>query len=308
MPKATAYCLIWSQEHGTYELSEGHHAHALPLAPGSHEWFAWLATIPSFTFEGQQGQLTVRQEQRPRGGTYWYAYHRAGATMTKRYLGKTSEVTLARLEQVAEALWAAAAGAGTRTRRQETSVLPAALAPNALSVLPAEAEGQGTLERSRPHPGMKQPQDQLLATKLHPPRLRSRLIARTHLTERLQQGMGHGFTLLCAPAGFGKTTLLVQWLAETGMPVAWLSLDPEDNDPVRFLTYVTASLQTLLPELGGTLFRLLEIAPAKPLESAFIVLTNDLVSRQIADVDFALVLDDYHVITTPAIHHALTFL
>ena len=93
MPKATAYCLIWSQEHGTYELSEGHHAHALPLSPGSHEWFAWLATIPSFTFQGQQGQLTVRQEQRPRGGTYWYAYHRVGAKMTKRYLGKTSEVT-----------------------------------------------------------------------------------------------------------------------------------------------------------------------------------------------------------------------
>lgn len=126
MPKATAYCLSWAQEHGVYELFEQPHQQALPLAPDSAAWFAWLGTIPSFTFRGRHGQLTVRQEQRQRGGTYWYAYQRAGTTMTKRYLGKTSEVTPARLEQVAAALAPARSKPldSGPTPPAETSVVP----------------------------------------------------------------------------------------------------------------------------------------------------------------------------------------
>jgi len=304
VPKATAYCLTWSYRHEIYELVSSHHAQVLPLSPGSDAWFAWLTTISSFTFRGQHGRLTVRQEQRQHGGAYWYAYHRVGEKMTKRYLGKTSEVTLARLEQVAEELGAAVDGAGNNLR--EGASLPKSFPTDALPVFSPQVEARETTRRGRQRAWSQRPHEQLLTTKFHPPRPRSRLIARTHLTSRLQQGMEHGLTLLSAPAGFGKTTLLAQWLAEISMPVAWLSLDPEDNDPVRFLTYFTAALQARLPQLGVTRFRLLEVAPSTPLESVFMVLTTDLVSRP--TTDFALVLDDYHVITLPAIHHALTFL
>src|SRR6266516_235083 len=92
--------------------------------------------------------------------------------------------------------------------------------------------------------------DLLLATKLHVPRPRAQLVPRSHLVERLQQGVAGPLTLVSAPAGYGKTTLLAQWRAATHTPVAWLSLEPEDNEPVRFLTYLIAALQTLDPHLG----------------------------------------------------------
>jgi LuxR family maltose regulon positive regulatory protein len=113
-------------------------------------------------------------------------------------------------------------------------------------------------------------------------------------------------TLVSAPAGFGKTTLLAQWLAESGTPVAWLSLEPEDNDPVRFLTYLIAALQTRNPQLGVNILGLLEASQSTPMESALIVLSNDIINRQISN--FALVLDDYHIITSEGIHRAMAFL
>jgi LuxR family maltose regulon positive regulatory protein len=87
---------------------------------------------------------------------------------------------------------------------------------------------------------------------------------------------------------------------------AALSLVPEDNDPIRFLTYLLAALQTPLPHLSMTVLHLLEVAQATPLESVFTVLTNELIDREITD--FALVLDDYHVITNPAIHQTFLLL
>jgi LuxR family transcriptional regulator, maltose regulon positive regulatory protein len=114
----------------------------------------------------------------------------------------------------------------------------------------------------------------LLATKLHMPRLRAQLVPRSFLIERLQQGMEYALTLVSAPAGFGKTTLLTQWVAESGRPVSWLSLEPEDNEPVRFLSYLIAALQAQDPQLGMNMVALLEAPQAAPLESALAVLTN----------------------------------
>jgi LuxR family maltose regulon positive regulatory protein len=76
----------------------------------------------------------------------------------------------------------------------------------------------------------------LFTTKLHVPRPRTQLVSRPQLIKRLQQGMEDALTLISAPAGFGKTTVLAQWLAQSERPVAWLSLEPEDNEPVRFLS------------------------------------------------------------------------
>lgn len=148
--------------------------------------------------------------------------------------------------------------------------------------------------------------DPLLATKLHVPRPRKQLVQRSHLTERLRHGMEHALTLVSAPAGFGKTTLLSQWLAESGTPVAWLSLDQEDNEPVRFFSYMIAALQRLDPRIGMTALALLQAPQPAPPETVLTMLTNDLASRE--EGDFALVLDDYHVITTEPIHRALSFL
>jgi LuxR family maltose regulon positive regulatory protein len=92
----------------------------------------------------------------------------------------------------------------------------------------------------------------LLATRLHVPRSPARLVHRARLIERLRQGLEQSLILLCAPAGFGKTTLLAQFLAERRVPAAWLSLDAEDNDPLRFLWAVLAALQTCDPTLGAS--------------------------------------------------------
>src|SRR5439155_15031557 len=87
-------------------------------------------------------------------------------------------------------------------------------------------------------PHLAHPMMPLLASKLHPPRLPGGLIERTRLLDRLDAGLSHKLTLLSAPAGFGKTTLVRQWIAArvglTGLPVAWVALDAGDNDPVRF--------------------------------------------------------------------------
>ena len=155
-------------------------------------------------------------------------------------------------------------------------------------------------------PAAGDPLHPLLATKLHPPCPRAKLVSRPHLVKRLQEGIAGPLTLLSAPAGYGKTTLLAQWLAESATPVAWLSLEPQDNDPVRFLTYLLAALQTHSPDPDMHILALLQAPQSTPLERALVVLTNNLMNRQ--REDFALVLDDCQVIEASPIHHALAFL
>src|SRR5215469_5378219 len=150
------------------------------------------------------------------------------------------------------------------------------------------------------------PRTPLLATKLHLPRPTARLVHRSPLYERLTQGMSGALTLISAPAGFGKTTLLSDYLTHSATPVAWLSLEAEDNDLVRFLSYVITALQTLDQEIGSTSLALLQSSPPVTVEPIIALLANDLMGVKLPD--FALVLDDYHVIEDPAIHRALTFL
>jgi ATP/maltotriose-dependent transcriptional regulator MalT len=149
----------------------------------------------------------------------------------------------------------------------------------------------------------------LLSNKLHVPRLPARLVSRSRLIERLKQGLSQVLILLCAPAGFGKTTLLAQFLAECGLPAAWLSLDPEDNDPVRFLSSLIAALQTRDPSIGASVQALLS-APqglqGLSLSAVFTLLINDLVDCDTGEV--LLVLEDYHTITAESIQHAIASL
>lgn len=150
----------------------------------------------------------------------------------------------------------------------------------------------------------------LLATKFHVPPARPNLVPRSRLTAHLSEGLTRSLTLISAPAGFGKTTLVSEWCAsETGrgFPLAWLSLDNDDNDPSRFLTYLAAALGTLKPGLGETALALLHASRPQP-PPPQIILTSLINDLDGLDASFALVLDDYHVITAQPIHEALTFI
>ena len=179
--------------------------------------------------------------------------------------------------------------------------MPPAVSPTAASVDNEADAARQPLLAQPPHP-----LPPLLATKLHMPRPRTHLVPRAHLIERLQQGVERALTLVSAPAGFGKTTLLAQWFAQSSTPVAWLSLEAEDNDPTRFLAYLIAALQTLGPQIGSTALALLRTPQPPSPEVVLAVLTNDLISRETGA--FVLVLDDYHLITADPIHRGMAFL
>lgn len=142
----------------------------------------------------------------------------------------------------------------------------------------------------------------LLTTKLHPPRRRRALVARPRLGD-LADRSHQALTLVSAPAGFGKTTLVADWFADDDS-TAWLSLDPRDDHPVRFWTYVLAALETAAPDLSSNAGSLLQ-APGVPLDVVVATLINDL---ETASRDLVLVLDDYHVISSPEIHESVAFL
>ncbi len=147
----------------------------------------------------------------------------------------------------------------------------------------------------------------ILATKLYIPPPRPKIVLRPRLIERLNEGFSSGrkLTLISAPAGFGKTTLVSEWIANCGRPVAWLSLDEGDNDPTRFLTYLIAALQTIMANIGAGVSGMLQSPQPPSIESILTTLLNEITT--IPD-NFILVLDDYHVIDAISVDYAITFL
>ncbi|MBP1611032.1 MAG: ATP-dependent transcriptional regulator, MalT-like, LuxR family, partial [Acidobacteria bacterium] len=147
--------------------------------------------------------------------------------------------------------------------------------------------------------------ESLLLTKLFIPPSRPNVVLRPRLIERLNEGLHCKLTLISAPAGFGKTTLVSEWAAGCKQPVAWLSLDEGDNDPARFLAYFVTALQTIVPKIGAGL---LEALKNPQLPSIDHLLTNLLNEIAAVPDNFVLVLDDYHVIDSKPVDLALTFL
>ncbi len=145
----------------------------------------------------------------------------------------------------------------------------------------------------------------ILATKLYVPPTQPSVVHRPRLTERPNEGLDRRLTLISAPAGFGKTTLLSEWVATLPRPAAWLSLDEGDNDPTRFLAYLVSALRTVAENIGEGVLGALESPQPPPTESVLTALLNEI--NTVPD-DFALVLDDYHVVDSRPVDDALTFL
>ena len=275
------------------------------IAVGSPTWSAWLAdpATRSFAFRGSSVTYTARKERRSRGGEYWTAYRRHSGRLRKAYLGKAEDLTLARLDEAAAAL----TGHGEKATARPP---PNATADDGGSKRTDAAATEGPIAtdptQARPRPSSSG--DPLLLIKLSVPSARASLVARPSLTERLEEGLGRKLTLLSAPAGFGKTTLLTSWIGELSgdsRPVAWLSLDPGDNDSARFWRYFVTAVDQLDPGAGETPLALLGSPQAPPIEAVLTTLLNDLADLS---TDAVLVVDDYHLIESRVIHEALTFL
>src|SRR5438105_1346943 len=150
---------------------------------------------------------------------------------------------------------------------------------------------------SRREMGMASP---LLETKIYIPRWRRGLVPRPRLSERLNRAAESELTLVSAPAGFGKTTLLAEWLAASaadGWSAAWLSLDRNDNQPASFWAYVISALQIVVPGVGASAISLLQSPQPPAIETVLTILLNEILLNELSAVsrDVVLVLDDFHL-------------
>ena len=145
----------------------------------------------------------------------------------------------------------------------------------------------------------------LLATKFFAPPRPAHDISRPSLSKRLDEGVSRKLTLVCAAAGFGKSTLVSQWAQDCSFPSAWLSLDVEDRDPNRFLEYLAASLEVISQTVGSGLPAMLRSSPPASAETVLTLLVNQLSK---IPGKLVLVLDDYHLAASRGVNEALTFL
>jgi LuxR family transcriptional regulator, maltose regulon positive regulatory protein len=267
---------------GTLQVTAAHEASGVVV--GSPAWFTWLAddSARSFSFRSPAGDYTARKERRQRGGAYWVAYRTVAGRQYKKYLGTVADLTPEHLAEAAAALAERIAKASPRPSGSATgsSRSPGHMTRNAAGLL--------------------------LATKLFVPRPRPDLVQRPRLLARLDEGLDEGCcSLLSAPAGAGKTSLLAAWVDRLDRPVAWLALDERDQEVHQVLRYLVASLQTIAPECGRAALALLDAPPTAPPDVVLTTLINDIAALPGRAL---LVLDDYHLVREPAIYTAIEFL
>ncbi len=149
--------------------------------------------------------------------------------------------------------------------------------------------------------------DSLLLTKLYIPPIRKAIVPRPGLIARLNEGLAadRKLTLISAPAGFGKTTLVSEWIADCGSPVGWLSLDEGDTNPARFLSYLVAALQLIKTGIGERLLVALQSREPPQIEALLTDLINEITS---IPGHFIIVLDDYHSVESKQVDQAVNFL
>jgi LuxR family maltose regulon positive regulatory protein len=261
----------------------GEHA---TITLGSPDWYGWLRDNIHFTFTGDLGTFTARKERRARGDEYWYVYRKHAGKLHKAYLGRSADLSPERLYAVTSAL----------TRR-----------------LAGGADSPGELHNGAHSAATPDPGEALLLTKLTVPRPPAGLIPRPRLSARLAASAPRPLTLVAAPAGFGKTTLVSEWARQCELPIAWVSLDAADSDPARFWRYVIAALDGVHPGVGaGASFEAAAVlrapGPVSASKEAPALLTPLLNALAAAPGDLLLVLDDYHLIDAPEIHEGMAFL
>jgi len=311
------------------------------IAVGSPAWYAWLGDATSFAFRSQHGTFTAYKERRGPAQEYWKAYRRRAGRLQRMYLGKSGELTLDRLNAVAAEL-GEKISAGAPPSAATASDRPLNLADTAESVLqdapvPAEQDRSFHLQESSSlyataaFAASDDAQSlHLLSTKLAIPALHAQLVPRPRLAAQLDLAIAQQqkLILVAAPAGFGKTTLIAEWLVSRtegrglwtesiatspnsqssvlSTQVAWLALDDADNQLGQFLAYLIAALETARPKLGAEAWALLRAQAAHPPTHA--ILTSLLNVLAAPSQRIVLVLDDYHTIGLQAIHEAIAFL
>jgi len=236
------------------------------LEVDSIEWFTWLAEHKSFTFYGTNGHFTVRRESR-RQKDFWYGYRRRDGKLRKLYLGKGEELTAERLERASLTL-----------------------------------AGQDLFERYSADAAVNTQSDSpridtsfIPMTKVNLPVLPPRLITRPRLTSLIHTPI----TVVTAPSGFGKTTLLNDWARSRSFPIAWLSLDKDDNTILRFWRSIIASFQHIYPDFGQELSTALQNLASFHASDFVPQLTNQIVGSTLRTTSLGLVLDDFHLLTLP---------
>jgi LuxR family maltose regulon positive regulatory protein len=259
---------------GVLWVGEQETAVSPPISLDSPQWNNWLTNHKQFKFKGTAGHFSARRETR-HGSHYWYAYRRRSGTLNKVYLGKSEEITPARLEKAAANL------AGKTVLTQLTS-----------STEPQNNQPQKSWINS----------SFLALTKIRPPNLPPNLITRPRLNEKL----GSPVTLICAPGGFGKSTFLNAWQQEcSDMPVAWAALDTDDNHFLRFWLTVIMALQAVVPGLGKNLLPYLQVSSTVTPAEIVTRLTNEIINVKGDFSGIGLVLDDFHHIQHPDVHASI---
>src|SRR5690606_16459922 len=246
-----------------------------PIAVGSSLWFEWLATAKKFSFKYPNGGFMAQCELR-RNKSYWYAYRRRDGKLFKVYLGKTEELTFERLQQT-------------------NMELMGESAPEQTAPVPASTLNDPYLFTARIDTSF------LPITKITVPVLPRQLVSRPRLNQKINTPL----TLIYAPSGFGKSTLLNDWKQTCGHPVAWLTLDEHDNNPARFLYSVVTAFQTIHQDFGKNLTAYISSVPTVQAAEAAQHLTNDILEAQALFPTLGLVLDDFHRINHTVIYDAI---
>ncbi len=253
-----------------------------PILVGTPAWYDWLEHHTAFTFVDSVGTFHARKQGNGVDDLKWKAYCTLSGKLYCVHLGQSDALVLGRMLVAARML------AGEPSQIESVKVFPAESVVSMHSI-PRTAGNLGS-------PGS------LMRTKLYPPRRLSDLISRAHLIKHLDDGLSGIVTLLSAPAGFGKTTLLTQWLQTIDRQAAWLSLDENDNELRTFVHSLTTSLQTIFPDAFQASASLLMAPRIPPPAQIATLLINDL-----ADLpeDVVLVLDNYQLISASEVHTLL---
>ena len=259
-----------------------------PIQIGSQAWYDWLTHHQGFIYQKGAGHLDARKELR-RGIGYWYAYRRRDGKLYKVYLGRSEDLSRECLELASARL---AGQAPLEQALSNGNSVYNAAAPNPENNVDIISAGTSLETRS------------LLLTKVQRPALPQNIIARPSLARRISTPV----TLIYAPSGYGKSTLLNEWRESCRMQVAWAVLDPDDDNPLRFWSIIVTSLQMINPSVGQNWISQLYTSSQSDVSKIVINLTNDIVHMLEESPEshgIGLVLDNYHHIKIPEIHASL---